>query len=415
MTTEDAGSPPRGGNPATAGRPATADRPSAADRPSTADRVAQVHRQTRATLRIAAAFVVAAPVAALVPHDTGVWLPLHLFLIGGLLSAISGAAPMLAVTWSASAPPNATLATVQRLLLAAGAIAIVTGREAGNDLVTGLGGAAVVAALLLLMVILVRIRATATVTRFFPAIDAYLVALLLGIAGSTGGVALATHHADAERILESHAVTNLLGLVGIVIAATVPWFVATQARMRMTRRARATVLRASAGWLAGAIVVAGLGLLLEHPLLAGSGLTAYALGVAALFALVPPVGRDQLRWAGPRLVQLLAGLLWWVVTVALLAAAAYRGDVLSVRTIEALVIGAYAQILVASLAYLAPVIRGGGHVKLTAGFAATRSWPALVLGNLAAVAALAGAGTLVLVALVLWAGDTAWRALRLRA
>lgn len=384
-------------------------------RPATADRVAAVHRQARATLGIAAAFTAAAPVAALVPHDTGVWMPLHLFLIGGLLGAISGAAPMLAVTWSASAPPDRTLATVQRLLLATGTIAIVAGREAGDDLVTGLGGAGVVASLLLLAVILLRVRVTATVNRFHPAIDSYLLALLLGIAGSAGGVALATHHADTARVEASHAVTNLLGLVGIVIAATVPWFVATQARTRMARRARSSVLRASTAWLAGATVVAGLGLLAERPVFAGSGLTAYACGVAALLVLVPRVGRQQLRWAGPRLVQLLAGLLWWVVTVGLLAASAYRGDALPVRVIEALVVGAYAQILVASFAYLAPVLRGGGHVRLGAGFAVTRSWPGLVLGNLAAVAALAGATTLLLVALVVWAGDITSRAVRLRA
>ncbi|MFN8028277.1 MAG: hypothetical protein U0W40_18515, partial [Acidimicrobiia bacterium] len=192
-------------------------------------------------------------------------------------------------------------------------------------------------------------------------------------------------------------------------------FVATQARSKMSRRARTTTLRASTAWLAGATVVAGLGLVSDRPVLAGGGLTAYALGVAALFALVPRVGPQQLRWAGARLVQLLAGLLWWVVTVGLLAASAYRGDPLPVHVIEALVVGAYAQILVASFAYLAPVLRGGGHAQLGAGFAVTRSYPGLVLGNLAAVAALAGATTLMLVALVLWAGDLTWRALRLRA
>ena len=46
-------------------------------------------------------------------------------------------------------------------------------------------------------------------------------------------------------------------------------------------------------------------------------------------------------------------------------------------TWSALVLGGYVQILVASLAYLAPVLRGGGHVRLSAGFATTRSWLAL--------------------------------------
>lgn len=51
-------------------------------------------------------------------------------------------------------------------------------------------------------------------------------------------------------------------------------------------------------------------------------------------------------------------------------------------------IGGYAQILVASLAYLGPVLRGGGHRRLTEGFAITGSWPSLAAGNIAAVGAL---------------------------
>ncbi|HRD99682.1 MAG TPA: hypothetical protein PLV68_00185, partial [Ilumatobacteraceae bacterium] len=60
--------------------------------------------------------------------------------------------------------------------------------------------------------------------------------------------------------------------------------------------------------------------------------------------------------------------------------------------LQALVIGGFAQILVASLAYLGPVLRGGGHRRLSAGFAITRSWTSLAAGNAAALAALTGSG-----------------------
>ena len=40
-------------------------------------------------LVVAAAFTFAAGVAVAVPHNTGLWLPLHLFLVGGMLTAIS--------------------------------------------------------------------------------------------------------------------------------------------------------------------------------------------------------------------------------------------------------------------------------------------------------------------------------------
>jgi hypothetical protein len=82
-----------------------------------------VHGQTRPTLALAAAFTLAAAVSAVVPHRTGAWLPLHLFLVGGLLAAVSGATQLLAVTWSAAVPPPAAPVRAQRALLAAGALA----------------------------------------------------------------------------------------------------------------------------------------------------------------------------------------------------------------------------------------------------------------------------------------------------
>ncbi len=56
-----------------------------------AGRVRVAQRQARLTLAMAAVYTATAPIAALAPHRTGWWLPLHLFLVGGLLSAISGA------------------------------------------------------------------------------------------------------------------------------------------------------------------------------------------------------------------------------------------------------------------------------------------------------------------------------------
>ena len=97
-----------------------------------------------------------------------------------------------------------------------------------------------------------------------------------------------------------------------------------------------------------------------------------------------------------------------------LAVAAIRGT--SDRAIlQALVIGGFAQILVASLAYLGPVLRGGGHRRLTDGFSVTRSWVSLAAGNTAAIAALAGGGPILAAALAIWLVDIAVRAIRLGA
>lgn len=76
-------------------------------------------------------------------------------------------------------------------------------------------------------------------------------------------------------------------------------------------------------------------------------------------------------------------------------------------------VGGFAQILVASIAYLGPVLRGGGHRRLTAGFAATRSWLSVAVGNIAAIAALVGNRTTLAAALAIWLADIAIRGRRL--
>jgi hypothetical protein len=79
--------------------------------------------------------------------------------------------------------------------------------------------------------------------------------------------------------------------------------------------------------------------------------------------------------------------------------------------IFALVVGGYAQILVASLAYLGPVLSAGGHERLARSFAVTGSWPGLVAGNVAAAGLVAGAGwqPWALAVLAGWAADTVRR------
>ena len=74
--------------------------------------------------------------------------------------------------------------------------------------------------------------------------------------------------------------------------------------------------------------------------------------------------------------------------------------------VRALVVGGFAPILLASLAYLVPVLRGGGHARLTAGFATTRSWIGLAAGNLAAVAALLDRRRLLYAAILVWLVDS---------
>ncbi|MEO6629372.1 MAG: hypothetical protein ABIP03_12485, partial [Aquihabitans sp.] len=374
------------------------------------------HRQARQGLTLALGFVAVAPLAAVVPHHTGVWLPLHLFLVGGMVGTLSAVTQMLAITWSSSPPPVRWLAAAQRWSLALGTVAVAVGRERNIEGLTGAGGAAVVAALVLLAVILAGIRRTAVTFRYLPAIDAYLLAAVAGLVGGSLGTALATGHVAAENLVafrNAHLSVNIFGLVGMVAAGTLPFFSATQIRSRMAPWATSGRIRAVVLWLTAATVVMASGHLVKHPAVAAGGLAAYAVGIGAVVALCPRVTRRQVQWAGPRLWQLAAGVAWWLAMTLVLAVQFATGRGYDGPVLRALAVGGYAQILVASLAYLGPVLHRGGNRTLAGRFALTRSWGSLVAGNVAAACALADASVALAAVLGIWLVVIAARAVRL--
>jgi nitrite reductase (NO-forming) len=369
-------------------------------------------------LLVAAAFAVSAPVAAVLPHRTGPWLPLHLFLVGALLSAISGATQFFAVTWAAGPPTSERLVVTQRLLIAAGAVGLALARETRlPSVAVGLSGLAVAGGLALLAVALERIVGRAVVRRFDVTLRWYRAALAAGGVGVALGVALGAGvpaGADPGRVRDAHVVVNLLGLVGLVVAGTLPFFVATQAKMRMAPRAR-TRAQDTLRWLmTGGVGVAVAALSAGRPALAGAGLLGYAAGQLGLSLVLPRPGWRQLRWAGPRLLQLGTGLMWWTGSVVAMAISLlWGGPVLPAGVAPALVVGGYGQILAASFAYLGPVLRGGGHERLAAGFATTASCWGLLVGNGTAAALALGQQRLGGLLLIGWIVDAAWRTGRL--
>jgi nitrite reductase (NO-forming) len=346
--------------------------------------VATVHAQTRRTLVVAVFFGLAAVVAAVAPHRTGAWLPLHLFLVGAVVLAISGATRLFAVTWSAGTPVSARLVAAQRGAVAAGAAGLAFGREL--NLPPGLlvaAGLSVIAGLVLLAGMLVCEVRSGRVRRFDPALRFYLAALAAGVGGAGLGAVMVTGRTAAR---DAHLVLNLLGLVGLVIAGTLPFFTATQARTKMSRRATARRLHTSLAWLGTSVVLTATAALVDWSGIMGAALLGYAAGLAHLATILPWPRRKQLTWAGPRLVQLGLGLTWWTAAVAVAGVRALTGlPAFPEWLVVLVVVGGYAQILVASLAYLGPVLRGGGHERLSAGFSSTRSWLAPVALNAAAV------------------------------
>jgi nitrite reductase (NO-forming) len=378
-----------------------------------AGRVVTVQRQARTTLGLAGVFALAAGLVLTVPHRTGEWLPLHLFLAGTLLLAISAATQLFAVTWAAGPPPSDRLAATQRWLLATGVALFASARELQwPSWWVVVGGALVIAALVVLAISVSMTVTRGVQRRFDAARRAYLLAFVAGLGGCAIGIAMATGIGAPmqHRARAAHLTLNLLGLVGLVIVGTLPFFTATQARLKMSTRATAraqTVLLASFAIALGASTT---GFLLAVQAVATLGLAAYAAGLLGLVSLLPLVRAKQLRWAGPRLLQLAAGVAWWFGTTIALAWQAGRGEEVFTRTvIEVLVVGGYTQILVAAIAYLGPVLRGGGHQQLAAGFRATRSWVGLGAANAAAIALLFGPAPVAVAALLLWLIDTAVR------
>lgn len=380
-----------------------------------ATRVADVQRQTLPMLALACGFTLAAPVAALLPHRTGSWLPLHLFLVGGLVSAIAGATQMLAVTWSTAPAPRDRLALIQRCLIVTGVVALAAGRETESSVLVGGGGVAMVVLIVLLIVSLTRIRNAAATDRFHPAIDAYAIAFAWVLLGVLGGVALATDPTGAWwiRLRDAHVAANTFGFVGNVIAATLPYFVATQARMKMSRRATSARQRAVLVWLVVAVVITAAGHLGATSAISGAGYLGYSIGICITIGHLPPVRARQIRWAGPRLVQLGTGIAWWVAGSLALALHEFGGPVDQPTALRVIAVGGFAQILIASLAYFGPVLRGGGHQRLTAGFTITRSWVSLAAGNAAALSLSIDAQPAATVAIAVWVADTVIRSVRL--
>ncbi|HEX6238730.1 MAG TPA: hypothetical protein VFZ68_16130, partial [Acidimicrobiales bacterium] len=189
-------------------------------------RVAAVRAQSRPTLRLAVLFAVAAAITAAASPSAGRWLPLHLFLAGGLALAISAATQQFAVTWSAGPAPPPAAAQAQRWSVALGAAGVTAAREA--DLpwaVLAVAGGAFIAGLAGLAALLVATVRRGTERRFDVALGWYVAALACGVAGA--GIGVVTAGGWAGDLRGAHVVLNLLGLVGLVIGGTVPFFVAT--------------------------------------------------------------------------------------------------------------------------------------------------------------------------------------------
>ena len=387
--------------------------PAPSGRRGATDRVPRSHAQTRVTLRCALAFFAAAAIAAACGGSR--WLVLHLLLAGGAVTTISAVSLMLAVTWaSAPAPPDGWV-TAQRIAVVAGAAGVAVARGATMPhAVLAVAGSVYLGALVLLAALLAVTIRRGVERRFDVAVASHIAAVVAGVVGASIGIWMGTGTVTASR-RAAHATVQLLGLVGLVVAGTMPFFASTVGRSKMARHARPVSLARLMAWMVASAAAAVIGLLAESTTTAVVGLVTYAVGIGGVMWYLPRPTRRQLQWAGPRLVALWCGALWWAGAVVATAADVGSGQRLAWgdRWVVVLAVGGFAQILWGSLAYLLPMLRGGGPQSLSDGFATTRSWPGLVAVNAAAAVVAAGLPHWLMVVLVAaWVADSAWRAAR---
>lgn len=372
--------------------------------PSTS-RVHRSHTIARLAFRLAGMFGAVAGIWAIVVLIRGGswWGPLHSFVAGAVLAAISGASQMFTITWSAASPPPPAVTSTQRRVLGAGVALVLIGVAAGIDALTWIGAAAVVAALVLLGWSLSSTIRRSLLRRFDLSARFYLLALSSGVVGVTLGAMLGSGTAGESyvsmRLVHSHL--NLVGLVGLTIVGTLPTFLPTVAHHRAVSGREAVV----AWWMA----VAGAGAMFTGlwwgapPVGAGTLAmgTSAALILGGILARLWNRGRRKLPF-----LQVAAGT-GWLILWAAIDGIRLLGDQAAVpwsQWTAVAVVAGVGQVLLGSLAYLLPVL-AGPPLEPNAGRMTAQPALPLVLANAAGLAAALGATAVLTVCAGLWVVD----------
>lgn len=369
------------------------------------NRVVESHSIARAAFRLAGVFGAVAAVWSMVVIVSGGswWGPLHAFVAGTVVLAISGASQMFTVTWSAAPASSGRVTAAQRWLAAVGVAVVLVGVSASLEALVWIGAAGLVASLLVLGWSIRATIARSLLRRFDLSSRFYLTAFAAGVVGVSLGGALgadAVGGAFADvRLVHSHL--NLIGLIGFTIIGTLPTFLATVAHHRVVSGQEAKV-----GWwltvAAGVMIAAGLGF---GRWAVGVG-TALA-GVAALAVLAGIVGRlrHKIRFELPFL-QISLGTVWlgaWAIADGVRLVIGAPPPPFSGWTAAAVLAG-IGQVLVGSLAYLLPVLAGPPLGPNQARMTRMPQIP-LILLNAAGLAFILGVGPVGAVLAGLWAVD----------
>jgi nitrite reductase (NO-forming) len=374
-------------------------------KPASNQRVVASHAIARRAFRAAAFFAVAAAVwAAFVLWRGGSWWgPLHAFLAGTVLLAISGASQMFTITWAAASPPSARLTTSQRWLVIVGVASVLVGVTGSLPVVVWFGAGAIVGGLTALALSIVGAVKRSLLRRFDLSARFYLTAFACGGIGMILGALLGSGAAGEQfarwRLVHSHL--NLVGLVGFTIIGTIPTFMATVVHHRSVSGREAI----AAWWLclaSGLSFVAGL---VGPGWLVGAGAilaaAAAATMLAGIIARLWEKGHQDLQF-----LQVGIGVAWLIVWCVVdgLTLVSGSGSVPFNRWTTAAVLAGVGQVLAGSLAYLVPVLTGPplSHKFETM---TRRGWIPLVAANLGGALLVAGLPTAAVILFLFWFVD----------
>ena len=316
------------------------------------------------------------------------WLMLHLLFLGAITHAILVWSQhfSFALTRSRQSTRDRTQQNA-RLLAANGGIALVlVGVPLAVWPLTVAGAALLSGAVVWHGIDLWRRLRGALPGQFTKSLRYYVASAAFLPFGAGLGAWIAGPDSPGGGVVLAHAITNVLGWMGLTIAGTVVTLWPTMLRTRAAASAARDAARALPV-LAGSVVVAALGAALGLVPVATLGLAGYAAGLVligvALFA--------EARGAAPKSFSTLsvgAGLLWWlglIVVLVIAGAQAWVGDLAAAGAgtnvgsgsaaaasgISALRVaiswaapflaaGFAAQVLLGALSYLVPVVLGGG-------------------------------------------------------
>lgn len=378
--------------------------------------MAESHRIASAAFRLGAVFGLVAVVWSgwILVQGGSWWGPLHAFVAGTVLAAISGATQLFTVTWAAAAAPLRSTSLSQRWALAIGIGMALVGMATGIPWLVAVGAVIAVVALGVLAAILVGAIRRSLLRRFDLSSRFYLLALGAGAIGITLGGLMGSGMAGSGysdmRLVHSHL--NFVGLIGLTIIGTLPTILPTFAHHRVVSGREARI----GWWLAVlAVVLMGAGLV-AGTVAVGFGTLAAAGSLSViLMGIVGRLGRRGLE-GGLAYYQVVLGSLWLVLWAVIdgVRLIGGSGEGPFSEWTSAVVTAGVGQVLLGSFAYLLPVLAGKPpRLGRNLDRMMRRPWLPLITANLAGFCFLAGWMALGVGLVGAWLCDSLFRLTRL--